>query len=213
VPTVVDGKPFYGAPPHIVHVSDLSRSAGALAIDAAVLKQPAQYTKLGVAERRYVDDYLASLGLDYARVSTDGDARIEANVAYFKRMAETYHPSPFMGVDDSGLFGGESTPPRDGTTINEHGDMRMVFSAGTSANYAAIMVKLGCRDQLISYWELKDRKGFDLAEYVRTGLLPERKNKVTKKPSKVRGVDVVVAPKLPKRRAKPVGWKGLQYGT
>jgi len=215
VPVVRGGVERYDVPPHIVHVSDLSAQSGSLAIDAAVLKQPSQYGKLGTVERKVVDKYFASLGLDYVTLSTSGDARIEANVGYFKRMADTYAPNPFISRGDAGgLFDGTpGIPERDGVAINTYGMMRMVFSAGTSANYAKVMLKLGCRDQLISYWELKDRNGFDLGEYVRTGLLPERLGRAVKPKTKAPCTSVAgpIVPKLPKRRAKSVGWRGLEF--
>jgi hypothetical protein len=135
-------------------------------IDSGVFTD--HYLAMGTHKKQYVDGYLDHEGFDPKQLSTDAAARLQANVRFFRRVAEAWR-IPIFKQRTTDLFHipQKDRPPR--RPIYRTDKLAFVFGTTLSAKTNLILNEEEIEYRLVSFYPLRNSPGIDIARFVRTG--------------------------------------------
>lgn len=164
VPPIAAGKSDYRRAPMTIGVSVYDDKRNREATN--------DYRSLGPAFKGIVRDFIKGEGLTLPEVVADDNERIRINYRVIERISKLCRPRPF-NYRPASLFGAgnHSTKPGEGW---DH----LRFYAGTTPGDPRdrMLTEEKVRCRLVSYWKTLEIKADDLTGWVRTGILPLKRD-------------------------------------
>jgi len=157
--------------PTIVHMSNLTSPQA-----TGTTKGYRNYHGLGPDAKRYVDDYLATIGMEADELMDNPYKRQEVNAHYYMEMARRKVIMPYRGLSQK-IWGRHRTT-KYGYEKPKWDTYAVVFAISTSNTHSAILERQEAYERLVSFYYFKKGNPFNLAEYARTGVIrPQIKRK------------------------------------
>lgn len=137
------------------------------------------FRTMGHVKRKYVVDYLSSIGFNsIEELQTIYYKRQHANCVFFKLLEAQTQRKPF--ALPVGLFDGVSEETC-GIGKDLYDPFSIIYVISTCGVHSDCLQEEERQNRLITYYYFRNSDPFDLAEYVRTGLIPKSEKKRKKK--------------------------------